>query len=133
MNRIRTFFNNLRNWFINHTPRNIGQSAQNFNNGFHRYFVRPIRSISLGIILGVICCLISNYFLMQQPELYNVCPEFFDVLNGYRTLYRYILYSGSKIIIAIFDGEFFAVSKEMLGGWSDLFQQFWTWFSNIQF
>ncbi len=130
---MRNLWNRIRNWFNTHSTNTTAPNTQRSNNGFQRYFVRPMQRLAFALVIGTICCLVANYFLMQQPELYNVCPEFFDILKGYVAVYRYILYSGSKIIVSIFEGNFFKVTWEMIKGWGNLFQQFWAWFSSIQF
>ena len=140
---MRNLFRRLRNWFTRNnanTANNVVgapiprvRRSNNFVPNMRRFFLNPIRIIARSLFIGTLLYLLANYFLVKQPELYDLCPEFFDILKGYATVFRYLLYSMARFATSLFRENLFKVLGEIFSGWFDLFMQLWAWLSQIRF
>lgn len=146
---MKNLINRLRNWFTRNNANNANTASNvvgapipkvrrsnapsNFSLTLRQYFINPIKTIARSLFIGTLLYLLANYFLVKQPELYDLCPEFFDILKGYATVFRYILYSGAQFVTSLFKENLFKVLGEIFSGWGDLLKQFWAWLSQIRF
>lgn len=139
---MRNLFRRLRNWFTRNnanTASNVAGApiprvrSNNFVPNMRRFFLNPIRVIARSLFIGTLLYLLANYFLVKQPELYDLCPEFFDILKGFATVFRYLLYSMAHFATSLFKENLFKVLGEIFSGWLDLFMQLWAWLSQIRF
>ena len=144
---MRNLFRRLRNWFTRNNANNantasnvvgapiprVRRRSNNFVPNMRRFFLNPIRIIARSLFIGTLLYLLASYFVVKQPELYDLCPEFFDILKGYATVFRYLLYSMARFATSLFRENLFKVLGEIFSGWLDLLMQLWAWLSQIRF